>query len=58
MQSVLITTKVVSLNPAQAIQHCDKSLSVTYGRSVVFSGKSTSKEFVLKNWAKIEVKMG
>jgi len=42
MQSVPITTNVVSSNPAHgevySIQLCDKGLSVTCDRSVVFSG--------------------
>jgi len=44
MQSLPITTKVVSLNPAHGkvylIQHYVINKSVTYGRSVVFSGHS------------------
>jgi hypothetical protein len=44
VQSVPITTKVVSSSPVHgevySIQHYVKSLSVTYDRSVVFSGYS------------------
>jgi hypothetical protein len=44
VQSVPITSNVVSLNPVHGevylIQHYEISLSVTYDRSVVFSGYS------------------
>jgi hypothetical protein len=44
VQSVPITANVVSLNPVHGevylIQHYEISLSVTYDRSVVFSGYS------------------
>ena len=44
VQSMPITANVVSLNPVHGevylIQHYEISLSVTYDRSVVFSGYS------------------